>query len=58
VTSPDGSRYLDRTTLTPRGSGEVHQLIEVSLDGGREWKTTFDARYIRRREGPVPDCRE
>jgi hypothetical protein len=58
VTSPDGSRYLDRTTLTPGGPGEVHQRIEISLDGGQEWKTTFDARYLRRREGALQDRRE
>jgi hypothetical protein len=44
---PDGRLVLDRTTLIPREGGEVHQLIEVSGDGGSSWRTTFDARYRR-----------
>jgi hypothetical protein len=44
---PGGGTLLDRTTLTPRAGGEVHQLIEVSDDGGVSWRTTFDARYRR-----------
>jgi len=43
----DGRLVLDRTTLVPRPDGEVHQLIEVSSDGGSSWRTTFDARYRR-----------
>lgn len=46
VLSPRG-RVLDRTTLTPGPDGSVHQLIEVSTDGGTTWRTTFDARYVR-----------
>jgi hypothetical protein len=47
VRQADGRLVLDRTTLVPRPSGEVHQLIEVSTDGGASWRTTFDARYRR-----------
>jgi uncharacterized protein (TIGR02246 family) len=43
----DGRVVLDRTTLVPRAGGEVHQLIEVSGDGGGSWRPTFDARYRR-----------
>jgi hypothetical protein len=43
--SADGTIVLDRTTLAPRPGGEVHQLIEVSSDGGSTWRSTFDARY-------------
>ena len=42
---PDGRTVLDRTTLSPLPGGEVHQLIEVSTDGGTSWRATFDARY-------------
>ena len=37
--------WLDRTTLTPREDGTVHQLIEVSEDRGLTWNPTFDAVY-------------
>jgi hypothetical protein len=46
---PDGRLVLDRTTLSPVPGGEVRQLIEVSSDGGTNWRPTFDARY---RPGP------
>jgi hypothetical protein len=36
---------LDRTTLTPVADGTVHQVIEISRDGGSTWTTTFDATY-------------
>jgi hypothetical protein len=39
--------YLDRTTLTSLGNGDVRQHIEVSFDGGENWRTTFDAVYRR-----------
>ena len=45
---PDGRVILDRTTLTPAPDGRVHQVIEISRDGGSTWATTFDAWYIRR----------
>jgi hypothetical protein len=43
----DGNAYLDRTTLTPLPDGRVRQVIEVSQDGGKTWKVTFDAHYVR-----------
>ena len=43
-----GGTYLDRTTLTPLAGGKVHQVIEISLDGGKTWKTMFDAEYRRK----------
>ena len=47
---PDGSTYLDHTTLTPLANGEVRQHIEVSGDQGTSWRTTFDAIYRRAAE--------
>lgn len=40
-----GQPILDRTTLTPIALGRVHQLIEISKDGGSTWRVTFDAIY-------------
>jgi len=45
---PDGRVILDRTTLTPAPDGRVHQVIEISRDGGSTWTPTFDAWYIRK----------
>ena len=47
ISRPDASSYLDRTTLTPNADGTVRQLIEVSMDGGESWRSTFDAIYVR-----------
>lgn len=47
---PDGRVILDRTTLTPAPDGRVHQVIEISRDGGSTWATAFDAWYIRTRD--------
>jgi len=44
---------LDRTSLTPYTDGRVRQKIEWSKDGGKTWKTVFDAFYIRK--GAKPD---
>jgi hypothetical protein len=45
---PPGSRIvLDRTTLRPLPDKTVHQVIEISLDGGTTWKQTYDAIYKR-----------
>lgn len=43
----EGEKYLDRTTLTPLENGQVRQVIEISTDGGRSWRTMFDGRYVR-----------
>jgi hypothetical protein len=40
-----GATVSDRTTLTRLPDGSVRQLIEVSTDGGKSWKTTFDGLY-------------
>jgi hypothetical protein len=47
IPRPDGTSYLDRTTLTPLSGNRVRQLIEVSRDGGKTWQATFDAEYRR-----------
>jgi len=44
----DGGSHLDRSTITPLTGGRIHQLIEISRDGGKTWQTTFDAEYRRR----------
>jgi len=45
--APGSATILDRTTLTPLSGGRVHQVIEISRDGGTTWKPTYDAIYIR-----------
>ena len=47
IIGPLGKAYLDRTTLTPLPSGEVHQVIEISPDQGVTWRVAYDARYRR-----------
>ncbi len=47
VRQGDGSRLLDRTTLSPLDENRVHQLIEQSRDGGETWQPTFSAVYTR-----------
>ena len=44
----DGTRVLDRTTLTDMGNGRVRQRIAQSADGGATWDSGFDAIYTRR----------
>jgi hypothetical protein len=40
-----GLTITDRTTLTPQADGTVRQVIEISTDSGKTWRTTFDALY-------------
>jgi hypothetical protein len=47
ISKPDGTSYLDRTTLTPLTGDRVRQVIEISRDGGKTWQVTFDAEYRR-----------
>ena len=49
--TPGSAIILDRTTLTPIKDGSVHQLIEISRDGGSTWSATFDAIYAREQSG-------
>jgi len=44
---PGKAPILDRTTLTPLSGGTVHQVIEISKDGGTTWVDGFDAIYHR-----------
>ncbi len=46
-TSRAGEQVLNRITWTPKDADHVRQLWEVSLDGGRHWKTVFDGLYTR-----------
>jgi hypothetical protein len=44
----DGKKLLNRITWTPIGSGgdsKVRQHWEISTDGGKSWKTSFDGLY-------------
>jgi hypothetical protein len=46
---PDsGATVTDRTTFSRRSDGTVRQLIEISTDDGKTWRTTFDAIYRKR----------
>jgi uncharacterized protein (TIGR02246 family) len=47
LTSTSRIRFqgFDRTTLTSEADGKVRQLIESPVDGGKTWRTTFDAIY-------------
>lgn len=47
----EGLTVLDRTTLTRNADRSVRQLIEISLDDGATWRTTFDATYRRKHTG-------
>ena len=44
----DGRKVLDQTTLTPLPDGRVRQVIEQSTDGGKTWRTGYDALYVRK----------
>jgi len=50
LTDQEGNPFLDRTTLTPNDDGTVRQLIEVSMDDGETWRTSFDAIYERKED--------
>jgi hypothetical protein len=39
---------LQRLTFTPFGKDTVRQTFHNSLDSGRTWNVTFDARYVRK----------
>jgi hypothetical protein len=44
---PGSKIVLDRTTLRPLSDKTVHQVIEISIDGGTTWRKTYDAIYRR-----------
>lgn len=45
VISAKGAEYLDRTTLNPLENGDVEQIIEISTDGGENWRQMFKGVY-------------
>jgi len=47
---------IDRTTLTREADGKVRQLIERSAEGGKTWRTTFDAVYQHSSSQPASAC--
>jgi hypothetical protein len=48
LSTPNGVTVIDRTTLTPLDNGTVHQVIEVSRDGGQTWVVSYDAIYTKK----------
>lgn len=52
IVRPDGSTYLDRTTLTPLEDGRVEQRIQVSMDDGETWTDGWVGYYVRRDPSP------
>lgn len=55
IISDSGEPYLDRTTLTRLDDGRVRQLIEISTDGGKNWRATFDGYYAKDAGDPPTD---
>ncbi|MCH8287001.1 hypothetical protein IIB79_10830 [candidate division KSB1 bacterium] len=49
IMNPNGTSYLDRTTLTPLPDGRVHHVIETSRDDGKTWTVGFEAFYVRKK---------
>ena len=47
VAQMNGGSHLDRSTVTSLPNGRVHQVIEISRDGGKSWQPSFDAEYRR-----------
>ncbi len=47
ITRPDGTTYLDRTTLRPLPDGTVSQHIQLSTDGGKSWSDGWRGIYHR-----------
>lgn len=47
---------MDRTTLDWLQDGTVRQLIERPIDGGKTWRTTFDAIYQRSPSQSAATC--
>lgn len=45
--APDGTPVERRMTLYVTGKDKVRQLVEVSTDKGKEWKTVYDLMYSR-----------
>lgn len=52
IIGPRGLLILDRTTLTSLAAERLRQVIEISLDGGSSWRTTFDAIYVPAKPAP------
>jgi tetratricopeptide (TPR) repeat protein len=46
----DGSKILDRSTITPISEERVNMVIQQSRDGGDNWVTTFSGYYQRVKE--------
>lgn len=44
----DGTKKFYRMSITPQENGDVHQLIEESLDAGKSWHVWFDGLYKRK----------
>lgn len=44
---PDGTKILNRQTLSTTGSGRLRQRAEASRDGGKTWLPQFEFTYVR-----------
>src|SRR6185369_8880831 len=49
VVRKDGTKVLDRSTLKPLSADRVHQLLELSRDGGKTWEVSWDVVYVRQK---------
>jgi len=45
--APDGTKVLNRQTLSAVGGGRVRQRAEASRDGGKTWLPQFEFVYVR-----------
>ncbi|MBC7843374.1 MAG: tetratricopeptide repeat protein [Gemmatimonadaceae bacterium] len=50
--SSNGTRVLQKLTLSRISADTVRQLFEASSDGGATWQSTFDGRYVRTTHAP------
>jgi quercetin dioxygenase-like cupin family protein len=48
-----GQHTLQRLTFAPFGRDTVRQTFSSSTDGGKNWTTGFDARYVRQSAPPA-----
>jgi hypothetical protein len=49
IYTPGGGQVLVHMTFVNLEPGKVRQWAETSADGGKTWKTTWDATYVRRK---------
>lgn len=47
-TGRTGRHVIDRISYTPDVGGSVRQIWDLSIDGGKTWKNTFDGKYVKK----------